>query len=174
MNSSLLHYFIKKWDQGLTARFFLRFSQDKSSSSEKSCSSSSVNTNKEPNTFRQNTYYSILRQDMPPPSLRQRSVYVPRASTLFPWNVMVKKGVVMGHGWRSVGNPYPVLQNRCSMQGRLFFLICEALQLYPDIMRQTSVKRLKRTVTGSGYWETVFHWNFKQHITLKLSVANVI
>lgn len=46
VKQSVLHYFIKKWDQRLTARFFLRFSQEKSSSSEKSCSSSTGNTNK--------------------------------------------------------------------------------------------------------------------------------
>lgn len=38
--------------EGLTARFFLRFSQDKSSSSEKNCSSSSTaNTHKESDTW---------------------------------------------------------------------------------------------------------------------------
>lgn len=38
-------------EERLTARFFLRFSQDKSSSSEKSCSSSTANTRRKPVTL---------------------------------------------------------------------------------------------------------------------------
>lgn len=50
---------------GLTARFFLRLSQDKSSSSEKSCSSSAVDANKEPVTLQHTINY--LQLASPPP-----------------------------------------------------------------------------------------------------------
>ena len=40
------------------------------------------------------------------------------------------------------GNTYSVPLNHYSIERRLFFLVCEALQLYPAEVRQTSVNRL--------------------------------
>lgn len=57
-----LHYFRERWDQRLTARFFLRLSQDSSSSSEKSCSSSSsANKHKERVTPLQTQVFTSLQ-----------------------------------------------------------------------------------------------------------------
>lgn len=57
-----LHYFRERWDQRLTARFFLRLSQDSSSSSEKSCSSSSsANKHKERVTPLQTRVFTPLQ-----------------------------------------------------------------------------------------------------------------
>lgn len=50
----------------------------------------------------------------------------------------------------SDGNPYPAPPGHCSSEGRLLFLVCEALQLYPAGVWHTSVKRFKRRWCWGG------------------------
>lgn len=60
----LLHLSEETPGQRLTARFFLRVSQENSSSSEKSCSSVTVNTNTSISTHTQNLTAQILSQEL--------------------------------------------------------------------------------------------------------------